>query len=266
MTIHHAGGDLPPDVRALIEAGRDGPTATPEQRQRIDRALYRRLALGAFVTLVLSTWTTWTRAAWMKPMGLFALSAIGGILVHHQLQASDKQESNPPQFALAPADKQVGERTNPRSDSNGEQGEPASSPPEALPRRDAGAGTGSVKRPAVTASPASSKLAPQKSTNVSDSATVPVSDPLAREVELLAAARRALGQGAAAQAQGFLRQYDREVRSHLLAQERIATGVLVNCALGQVSRAKQAAADFRKRHPRSPLNARLTQSCAAHDD
>jgi len=86
---------------------------------------------------------------------------------------------------------------------------------------------------------------------------------LAKEVTLLASVNSAIQRHDGAQALRLLRTYDQQFKKPVLREERAAAGVLSLCAAGQVDAARAAAKRFQSMWPRSPLTARIVDSCIA---
>jgi hypothetical protein len=94
-------------------------------------------------------------------------------------------------------------------------------------------------------------------------AAVIKSESLADEVKLLGSVHSAIQNHDGGQALRLLRTYDQQFKKPQLREERAAAGVLALCAAGQVAAARNAARRFQSGWPRSPLMARVTDSCAA---
>ncbi len=89
------------------------------------------------------------------------------------------------------------------------------------------------------------------------------SESLAEEVNLLASVNSAIQSHDGGQALRLLRTYDRQFKKPQLREERAAAGVLALCAAGQVAAARTEAKRFQSTWPRSPLTARVVDSCIA---
>ncbi len=96
---------------------------------------------------------------------------------------------------------------------------------------------------------------PAASTNKSES--------LAEEVKLLVSVNSAIQSRDAEQAARLLRIYDQQFKKPQLREERAAAGVLALCAAGRIEAARAAAKRFQATWPRSPLTARVVDSCIA---
>jgi hypothetical protein len=115
-----------------------------------------------------------------------------------------------------------------------------------------------VAAPAMTISqPATTRAAPA---NPSKSEK---SESLAEEVKLLASVNFAIQNRDGGQALRLLRAYDQQFKKPQLLEERAAAGVLALCASGQVEAARAAAKRFQANFSRSPLTARVLDSCIA---
>ena len=90
------------------------------------------------------------------------------------------------------------------------------------------------------------------------------SESLAEEVELLVSVNSAIQSHQGAQALRLLRLYDQQFKKPQLREERAAAGVLALCAAGRVEAARGAAKHFQSTWSRSPLTARVVNSCIAN--
>jgi predicted xylose isomerase-like sugar epimerase len=79
---------------------------------------------------------------------------------------------------------------------------------------------------------------------------------------LLGEAKAAIERGNPQRALELLHTYDKSFHHGVLAEERMATGVLYLCAVGRIDDAKIKARQFIDRYPRSPLLIRIEGSCA----
>lgn len=89
---------------------------------------------------------------------------------------------------------------------------------------------------------------------------------LVEERKLISAAQRSIREGAHAQALRLLSQHKSKFPSGILAPERQAARAIALCLDGQSQKGSTAAAKFVKRHPKSPLAARVRRSCDAAND
>lgn len=89
------------------------------------------------------------------------------------------------------------------------------------------------------------------------------SESLAEEVALLASVNFAIQSRDGSQALRLLRLYDKRFKKPQLVEERAAALVLALCASGQVEAARAAAKRFQSNFSRSPLTARVLDSCIA---
>ena len=92
-------------------------------------------------------------------------------------------------------------------------------------------------------------------------AAAPLEDGLAREITVLRGARAALDRGDAVNALQLLDQHERGHPAGALRQERLATRVLVLCALNRMPEARQAVTALLAMAPRAPYLMRLRASC-----
>ena len=91
-------------------------------------------------------------------------------------------------------------------------------------------------------------------------ATSPSGD-LAAETALIARAQAATNRGEGEEALRLLEQYDRRFSQGALAEERAAAHVFALCSSGQRGMARDEAARFLARWPRSPQAARVRSAC-----
>jgi outer membrane protein assembly factor BamD (BamD/ComL family) len=78
-------------------------------------------------------------------------------------------------------------------------------------------------------------------------------------------ARASLGQGDAARALSLLSEHAKKFPRGVLAPERDVSRIMALCALGRTEKAKQHAATFVRRHPRSALTDRVRRTCVGDD-
>ena len=94
-------------------------------------------------------------------------------------------------------------------------------------------------------------------------ATLSKSESLADEVKLLVSVNSAIQSHHGAEALRLLRVYDQQFKKPQLREERSAAGVLALCAAGRTDAARSAAQRFEAAWPRSPLTARVVDSCVS---
>lgn len=229
--------ELAPEERAVIAAGRAALDPTELQRARVRRGLDTKIAAGVAAPMLV---TSSALAAVLKAgAGVAVVAALGtGVFYGVVLRPREPALPAPP--------------TEPAHRS------PA--PPVTAPS------------PSVTAPPLSPTMepaalprpAPSRQRTTLRRSVAPTAD-LAGELALLTQANAATQAGQAAQANELLRAYDRAFPSGQLTQERVAAGILADCAAGRLEAARAAARTFVGRWPRSPLIARLRASCARED-
>lgn len=241
-------GELNEDARNVIAAGRGGHEASEFVRARIRRSVTTSVARG--VAAVSMVHATSLLAATGKVAVVLALA--GGAGAGAWYAFSDSEPELPPQAstvakpsAAKPAPQKRGKAPRQVVPAHGQATTEASG--------------NDSEQPAATRQRLSAKrqVAPREA----EVPKIRASD-LSREVALLAEASAKLNQGDAIGAYQVLRQYDREVSDKLLVQERAATGVLVQCGLGNLQAARRSAQRFYDAWPRSPLASRIAGSCA----
>ena len=114
--------------------------------------------------------------------------------------------------------------------------------------------------PAAGISPPAAKLPRASRSSVAGS---PRTDELSLEAKLLREARAQLAQARPAEALGVLREHRRRFELGALAEERDASIIRAQCALGLRSQARDEAHRFVAKHPRSAYLEALAQTCAA---
>lgn len=240
-------GHLSTEARQLIEAGRQGHEATELARARVRRAVTARLAGGAAALSLVHTSSLFAASK----LGI-ALAVAGGVGagVWYGLDRESGEEVS----SVVPAQPATTLPTH----------APNAAPTPVLAERsqlDPEPATGSTPTEVQRSTPAggSTKAAP-----VIPTRPAPQASQLTEEVAVLARASAQLNQGNAAGAAQALAEYDRTFKTKILIQERTATGVLVECARGNVRGARSAARRFYKTWPRSPLASRIAGSCAGN--
>ncbi len=241
-------GELNEDARRVIVEGRLGPEPGELVRARVRRSVAGKLARGAVAASLMHASSL--LAAGSKLGIVLALAGSLGVGVW-ALAAPSANEQAVPLGISAPENRRGPE-------------EPARTKAQVRPE--------STRKSPTPPATGNQKHAPRPESTPTRAVPRPPAAPapvkagagnLAEEVALLADASSALNQGKPATAQALLSEYDQRFEHKLLVQERAASGVLVQCGLGNVPAAKRAARSFKKRWPRSPLLARLASSCAA---
>jgi len=227
--------ELGPEERALIASVRGTHEPTDLQRQRVRKSLDAKLAAGVTLALTIASPAL---AAGLKVAGaIVGVAVVAGTAyyVPRHLHSAKAPSATPAVRTAAPV----------RASRPSPVAEPAPSEPSA----------GAVP-PAAAEPPA--KMPARRHEPVPR----PADTTLSAELALLSEANAAVERGDAGKAQEILRDYDRRFRAGVLAQERAGTGVLALCAAGRLQEARAAAARFLSRWPRSPLVARIKDSCA----
>lgn len=239
-------GELNQDARQVIAAGRAGLGAPELVRARVRRSVAGKLASGAVaLSLVHSSSLL---AAGAKLGAVVALAGGVGAGTWYAFDDAPAEGVPPRQVSMKPV---PGAHTAPERT------------PAVTPAADVQAADAVTPRVPEAEPAARRATAPRQSKAALDvQPQVETSGSLADEVALLADASARLNQGDAAGAQRLLRQYDRKFQKKMLVQERTATGVLVQCSLGNVQAAQAAAKRFHELWPRSPLASRILGSCA----
>jgi hypothetical protein len=224
--------ELKPKERSLIAAAREGQAPNPTQRLRVRKGLDAKLAAGVAAPLLVTS----SAMAMVGKVGAgVALLALTGttaayVVASRPAKAPPVQVRHPATAVPAPA--------------------PAAPPapvatvaPEVIPNDTRPAPV----RPRVPAV---------------HRAAVPAAPPdLAGELALLTQIGQATKRGEVARAERLLADYDQRFPVAQLSEERAAAGVLLECAAGRTASARAQARRFLERWPRSPLVARINNSC-----
>lgn len=243
-------GHLSTEARQLIEAGRQGYESSELARARVRRAVATRLAGGA---AALSLAHTSSLFAATKVVVALAVAGSVGAGVWYGLTRAD----GPNQIAVAPQTRSAA--AAPAANPQTNVAPPALEQVAARPESSRGSTPPRVQRAAAPGPTA-------RAVPVASARPAAQASQLTEEVALLARASAQLNQGNAAGAARTLSEYDRTFKSKTLVQERAATGVLVECAMGNVQGARSSARRFYKTWPRSPLASRIAGSCAGNAD
>jgi hypothetical protein len=248
---------LSPRTERLLELARDEEPPNADVRDRVERSLARRVALGAGVVAGSAAVTKSAVGAGVA-LSIAKPLAIAGLA-----------------FGVAVASWKAADLVVPPNSA------PRATPPAAhtkLPARDVKPSAPSLPleqpnsprveappaKPASTAQGRSASLPTGDSKEVimPDMPTPPATpDELRAETDALRLAQRALRDGDATRALALLDEQDRSYRSGLLGQERAAARVMALCQAGQADQARAEAASFERRFPRSPLVPRVRSSC-----
>lgn len=275
-------------TRHILELARDQDHPEPAAITRVERALSRRIALGAAgaggAAMVGGGATTAKAATGTAMLLTVAKSAgIAGVVATLGLLAYRAGEPGPavpsgatqavPLEQRAPGDVGLPPRksaavTSPsRDDTESAASELAVSPaaPEArrpAKQENATVATGAVSPPRRVVEPQAelsggAKLAPA---NAASKPALP--DRLVLETRALREAQRALRGGEPERALGLLDEQDGRFAGGALGQERAAARVMALCQSGRAERARHLAARFEQSVPGSPLIGRVRSACA----
>jgi hypothetical protein len=227
--------ELDVHARQVIAEGRNAYQPSELACARVRRAVDRKLAAGAAVPEPMSLRAT---PAWVKYWVGAAVASVVSLSFAYAVLGPKRMDSPLPALTLSPNAGLV-------SKSAAVASHAAPQVPSALPAE-----------PSVAAdSPSSPPRALPSTSNKSED--------LAEEVRLLASVNSAIQGHDGALALRLLHTYDQQFKKPVLREERAAAGVLAFCAAGQVDAARVAARRFRSSWPRSPLMARVVDSCAA---
>ena len=229
--------ELRPEELSVIAAARAAPAPTEMQRARVRKGLDAKIAAGVAAPLL----ATSTALATMLKLGasVVVVAAVGSGIVYvaapRLLHKSGSQAASAlPRPATAPAPP------------------PAAQPPAEAPAAPPAADS--------RATPAHARAAVRR-----HEASPATSADLAGELGLLTQVSAATKHSDVARADALLRSYDQRYPAGQLAEERAAAGILVHCAAGRVPAARAEARRFLERWPRSPLVARIHDSCAREE-
>lgn len=231
-----SGEDL---VRALVEDTQDAYAPRDEDYQRVLTKLRSAPASAA------------NRGRWSLGRSGLGLLATSALLVGVVSIARQSHLEPPPPVALRAED-----RITAASESPSPSVEPTTKtvPVEALPS----VVSTTVPR-AARPVPLPSAVRPAPSPSGSTTSS------LAEEIRLLRAASDASRASNFAGALAFVDEHERRFPKGVLADERRVQKVLVLCDLDRESQARAEARRFTVDRPSSPLNARLSSSCAAEE-
>lgn len=225
--------ELAPEEKSLIATARDGGAPSEAQRLRVRKGLDAKLAAGLAAPLL----ATSSAMAMVGKVGAgVAALALAGTTAAYVATSGPAPKGSP-----APV--HVSSPPEPRT-------EPVPVPPAAEPSAPA-----PIEAPPSAVRPRAH--APRR-------AASPAAPPdLAGELALLTQISRATKHGDVVQAERLLADYDQRFPAAQLAEERAAAGVLLACAAGRTASAQAQARRFLERWPRSPLVARINNSCIA---
>jgi hypothetical protein len=274
--------DSTSDLGALVDAAQhsDGPSA--EDRERVRKQLFARIASGAAAGAVIATTsatatattvatTTSLSAVFAKALGAIVLvSAVSatGVYAARQRSASPRATTTIP---TQPA--RATQREEPQAHTQSSRllihsaparasvavAAPVTAPELARvePARARTAVTPAATRPTqarATQEPATTAIEPSIT-------PAPTANTLGDELALITAARAALAGGRAADALASLDRYGQRFSRGMLRPESLAARVDALCALGERERARAVAAAFVAEFPSSALAARVRNAC-----
>jgi hypothetical protein len=230
--------ELGPEEKSLIAVARDSHAPTETQRARVRKALDTKLAAGMAAPLLATS----------SAMAMVGKVGAGvAILMVLGSTAAYVATSGPGHKAAAP---QVRLRSTPARPPMAAP-VPAPVPPTA------------VRPSAPTPNDSRPGAARPRVPSVRRAAGPAALPDLAGELALLTQISNATKRGDVAGAEHLLADYDRQFPLAQLAEERAATGILLECAAGRTASARAQARRFFEHWPRSPLVARINSSCIA---
>ena len=242
--------ELSPRLRQLVDASRQAAGPSGEDRERVSRALGRRLAVGAVVAAT-ALGSKEVAGASVAKVGLTAAaggSTVKWVAVSLAVVAGGLGTVGVYHYRSQPA---------PAVASAG--------PAEGL--QGAAAPKASVRAPARPAEPEAPIAEAPTSPPVRAAAPSAVrpSDSLGRELELLRGAQRALDSGAPTEALALLDQYAAEFPHGALRHESQAARIIALCAAGQRAAGLKAAERFLGAEPNSPFARRVRTACGSSE-
>lgn len=260
---------LKPEDRALFTAGRRALGPRDEDRARMAKALGLKVgvataAVGATAKGAASVGGT-ALAKWAFVCAVAATVGTGGVAVYRAQSRGLRteptltaQRNEPHVHAVFPAPAVLGAPSTPVAPLPSPSATDAPARIEATPRR---APSPAARGP--RASTVQSSAPPVASASVAPPlpSVAPPSVDVADEARLLREADAALRAGDSARAEAFLDEHARRFPEGVLAEERDAELVLVQCAAGQAERARTSESRFLREHPRSLLAGRVKGSC-----
>ncbi len=269
-------GELGPEARGILDAGRDGDDPTPGDRARVRASLMQAIAIGGGAAVGLgavgkasasvapkaaagaaAAAKTMTTFGVAKIIGVVAVvAAVGGggyglvqrsasrepIVAPSQpaSQAVDQPVVDRPVAAARVEDPAPAATAAAEVTANDTDAPPAIEPVAPAPRATVGS------RVAATAAPAPG---------------TPTADPLAIQTRQIREAKLAIRSGEARRALTLL-DAPAPGSDGQMTEEADATRVDALCKLGRADEAKAAAARFISEHPRSPVVDRMRHPCA----
>jgi hypothetical protein len=263
-------GDLGPEARGILDAGRDGDDPTPGDRARVRASLMQAIAVGGGAAVGLgaigkasasvapkaaagaaAAAKTVTTFGVAKLIGVVAVVAVVGGGGYTISRVSSRPAAAPP--AQVAERQQIQERAASVAAPAGvaPQARVADAPepaPEAQPE------SAETPRAATERAPAARAVAPVAPPSA------PESDPLSVETRQIREANLARQAGDARRALAIL---DKPAPGSdgQMSEERTVARVLALCSLGRVDQAKAIASRFVAEHPSSPSVDRMQHPC-----
>lgn len=232
---------LPADVAALLDAERSLPVVAAPMRARIRQGVQASIAAGGGSAGTATS--TGAAGAGVGALGKTLITFVLGGLVGAGIHAAWPRDAASPRLALQ-APSAATPTPAPFAQAAPLQA-PAPLPPPATATGDRGAHAGSA------ALPASSTRAARPEPD--DSST------LARERQIIDAARSAIAGGHPSEGLTILARYRSEFARGTLAEERDALEIRALLALGRVDEARAAASRFYSTYPESMLSGALAR-------
>jgi hypothetical protein len=274
------------DLGALVDAAQhsDGPSA--EDRERVRKQLFARIASGAAAGAVIATTSataTATTVATTTSLSAVFAKALGAIVLVSAVSATGVYAAR--QRAAAPRSTVTTARAAPRAEQPSHTQssqplilsaparasvalaapvtapEPAPTPAPDIARVEPARGRAAVTPAATRATRAPAPQEPATTAAIEPTVTTPTASTLRDELALITAARAALASGRSADALASLDRYSQRFSRGMLRPESLAARVDALCALGERDRARGVAAAFVAEFPSSALAARVRDAC-----
>lgn len=253
-------GKLSDDAAALLQAGRSGTSATPEQRARVRWGVQRRLVAGAGAMGVfgIAAWSSVAKAA-LVVTGVAVLGGVGYAVADAERDSTRTNEA--PRHAPEAAHLETPRTQQASPPVDDAAPTKAAARPNEEPKSEAA-------KPVEPIEPIEPSVARRKASTASNPArpvqedALPTAADLKAEVQALSAARRALRDGNPEDAARHLKTYDRNVSGGTLAEERAATEIFVLCSQGRTTLAQRRMLRFADKWPNSALRGRIAAACS----
>jgi len=244
--------DLSPGVRSLLQAADGFDDPSPEDAQRVRRAVLTRVGAIGVTAAVVTAGSTQAKAASIMSIAAKLTAALavtaGGVAatwsyVNHQHEVAVS--------APAPA------KAKPAAQVADPAAAPAAAAPAIISPED-------VKLEEETPAP-KSRVLPRTQKSVKEEAKVePTPADLEAEMKLIRGADAALRAGRASEALSLLAQHQAEHPHASLAHEREGLRAIANCQMGAPG-STAVAERFIEHSPHSPLAPRLKSACRIAD-